>query len=217
MSKVFQLAANLVECFPALRAASNEIHALFSRRLIDQHDAVQIDPDDLAGTMSRLIAAAVAGDLTALHDIIAAADLTSSGVLATLATNIGTNTTQGAALATALVARFTAANAVAIKTLGDTVQAVTPLAGDTVTATTAGVNETAYLTPAGTLANLTYALPADGSSRTGQVLRLVSTRAVTALAITLSGNTIVGAAPTALAANAPVAMQKVAASTWIRL
>lgn len=149
--------------------------------------------------------------------LFSVADLTASGALSTLATNVSAHVVQGASLFTALVAQATAANAVALKTLGDTVQSVSPLTGATVTATITGVNETAYVTPAGTIAALTYALPADANSRIGQTLTVFSTQIVTALTVTLNGNTIIGTTPNALAVNTPVSFRKVAASTWIRL
>ena len=203
--------------YPGITATADVMEATLARRLINVADAIQIDPDDMSGTMGRLIAAAVAGDLTALHNIIAAADLTSSGVLTTLATNAGTNTTQGATLATALVARLTTANGQTIAGLQETVQTASPTTGSTITATILGTNETAYLTPSGTLAELTFALPANANSQVGQILRVFSTQIVTTLTVSSSGLTLHGTAITALAANTAYAWQKVDASTWIRI
>lgn len=190
-------------------------YATLARGLFSKTGSIVLPADDLAACLTNLCASTGAG--ATLAAVVTGSDLTASGTLTTLATNVGTNTTQGAALFTALVARATAANAVAIKTLGDTVQSVTPSSGDTVTAAITGVNETAYLTPSGTLATLTYALPSNTNSRIGQNLTLVSTQTVTALTITLNSNTIVGTSPTALVANTPVVFRKVAASTWLRV
>ena len=213
----YSLVESIRADYPGITTTADVMEATLARRLINLADAIQIDPDDMSGTMGRLIAGAVAGDLTALHNIITAADLTSSGVLTTLATNAGTNTTQGATLATALVARLTTANGQTIAGLQETVQTASPTTGSTITATILGTNETTYLTPFGTLAELTFALPANANSRIGQTLALVSTQIVTALTITLNSNTLVGVSPTALAATQPVLFRKVAASTWIRI
>jgi TRAP-type C4-dicarboxylate transport system substrate-binding protein len=190
-------------------------NSTLARGLLAKDGSIPLRADDLALSLTNLLAST--GAAAAISTLITGSDLTASGALTTLATNVGTNTTQGATLFTALVARATAANAVAIKTLGDTVQAVTPLTGATVTAAITGVNETAYITPAGTIAALTYVFPSDSNSRIGQVLRAVSTQTVTALTVSSAGLTLLGTAVTALVANTPVSFQKVAASTWLRL
>ncbi len=217
MQTIYALANSIAESFPAIRKSVGAIHALLARRVIDANNTVQLDPDDLDGTLARLLAAAGAGSTAALAALVAGSNLTASGTLTTLATNVGINTVQGATLATALIARLTTANAASIKGLADVVTASTPVTTNTVTAGTGKVNETLYLTPAGTLAALTLAFPSDANSQVGQVLRVFSTQIVTALTVSAAGLTIQGAAVTALAANTPVSFQKVAASTWIRL
>lgn len=171
-------------------------------------------------------ATTLAADISAL---ITGSDLTVSGTLTTLATNVGTNTTQGATLATAIVARLTAsnattivglltaANAATIAALGNIVSASTPVTTNTITARTTKANETLYIAPSGTLAALTVAFPSDANSQIGQTLTVFSTQIITALTVSSAGLTILGTALTALAATTAYRFQKVAASTWIRL
>lgn len=99
------------------------------------------------------------------------------------------------------------------------VSASTPVAAGTVTANANSQDETLYLTPAGTLATLTIKVPADGSSRLGQIERIwCHGHAVTALTMSGTGSpTFLGTALTALATDTPYAFQKVAANTWARL
>ena len=203
---------------PTLKAQETDIYlAFFSRALLDAADTIQIDPNDLSGTMTRLIAAAVGGDNAALAALVTATDLTGSGVLTTLATNVGAHNTQGATLATALVALLTTPNAATIQTLTDIVTPSTPATTDTVTAGTGRVNETLYIAPAGTLAALTVVFPTNENSEVGQKLVVFSTHIVTALTVSAAGLTIIGTALTALQANTAYVFQKVAASTWIRI
>lgn len=99
-------------------------------------------------------------------------------------------------------------------------QTASPTTGQTVTAT-ANSNVTVYLTPAGTLATLTFSLPTDANSKNGQIVRLFTTQALTALTVNVAGSgTLKGTALTTLAANTGAAWQKVSSAgngTWIRL
>ena len=98
-----------------------------------------------------------------------------------------------------------------------TVSVYAPSAGGTVAASPSGLDETIFLNSASTLATLTFSFPANSNSYTGQILRLFSRSAVTALTISSTGLTIYGTALTSLAANGIASWQKVAASTWVRL
>jgi uncharacterized protein YidB (DUF937 family) len=94
---------------------------------------------------------------------------------------------------------------------------LTPVTGDTVSMNTDKKDETIVLTPAGTLAALTLVFPPDASSRIGQIERVISSQIVTALTVSAAGLTIRGTAVTALAADVPIAFEKIAAATWQRL
>jgi len=76
--------------------------AIVSRALISTGNVVKIDPDDLATTLSNLLAST--GAAAAVSTLISGTDLTASGTLTTLATNVGAHTTQGATLRDALLA-----------------------------------------------------------------------------------------------------------------
>lgn len=93
----------------------------------------------------------------------------------------------------------------------------TPVTTDSISASTSKKNETIYLTPAGTIAAATFVFPTNANSSLGQTIRLISHQIVTALTVTANGNTLLGTAVTALAVDTPVAWQKIAASTWIRI
>jgi len=91
------------------------------------------------------------------------------------------------------------------------------VAGATITARPDGLDETVFLDHGTTAATATFVFPTNANSVTGQMLRLFSKSAVTALTVTSTGLTLNGAALTALTANQSVVWQKVAANTWIRL
>lgn len=116
----------------------------------------------------------------------------------------------------ALIANSATASGVAWS-FGETIQNSTPSSGDNVVFNTVLTNLTLYITPAGTLATLSLTLPADASSRIGQICRAFTTQTLTALTVTASGGSIVGTAITTLAQYGMLSFQKVAASTWIRL
>jgi len=99
MQTIYALANSIAESSPAIRKSVGAIHALLARRVIDQANTVQIDPDDMSGTLTRLIAAAAAGSNTALAALVTATDLTGPGVLTTLTANVDAHATQGGALA----------------------------------------------------------------------------------------------------------------------
>ena len=92
-----------------------------------------------------------------------------------------------------------------------------PTTGGTVTG--AGfVNEFHYLTPAGTLATLTFNLPAAADSRDGQRQQIMSSEIITALTVNAgSGNTMAGAILSAMAVNVSYSFIYSADSDkWIR-
>lgn len=89
-----------------------------------------------------------------------------------------------------------------------------PVAGATVVMTADSRDETAYLTPAGTLATLTVTLPANATSRLGQLDRITTTQTLTLL--TVNGAATILNNPTTLAAGASLTFQKVANDTWAR-
>lgn len=97
-------------------------------------------------------------------------------------------------------------------------QSVTPVTGDTVATPDTAANGTLYLTPAGTLATLTVNLPSDANSVLNEHRKIFSTQVVTALTVAQAGGGGVFITPvTALAANTPVTLVKVAANTWAKM
>lgn len=111
------------------------------------------------------------------------------------------------------------ATAAGITTLGFTlaprVVSSSPTAGATVVMTADDRDEVQDFTPAGTLATLTVTLPANATSRLGQISRVNSTQTITAL--TVNGAATIRNNPSTLTANNSVAFQKVASDTWQRL
>jgi len=100
----------------------------------------------------------------------------------------------------------------------DAVQAATPVTGATVVMTDNATGGLLYLTPAGTLATLTINLPSNAKSRIGQIERVFTTQAITALTLgQVGGGATIVNAPTTLAANGAALFQKVAANTWLRV
>lgn len=98
--------------------------------------------------------------------------------------------------------------------LSEQVQDVTPETGDTVVMTDTPADGTLLIQGGVTLAALTVTFPDDDTSRVGQIRRIASRVAITAL--TLNGTTIING-PTALTANQVVAFQKVTDTSWMRL
>lgn len=94
------------------------------------------------------------------------------------------------------------------------IQTASPTAGQTVVMTADSKDRTLYLTPAGTLATLTTTLPANATSRVGQIARIGTSQAITLL--TIDGAATILNTVTSLAIGA-VTFQKVAANTWIRV
>lgn len=132
------------------------------------------------------------------------------------ASNVSSGTLADARLSGNVV--LASAIPVAIR-IQDTIQSASPLTGTTVTGSTVtGSSDLdVYLTPAGTLATLTMAFPSDANSWIGQVLRVLTTQAVTALTVSGSGATIYGTAVTALTAGQVVSYKKLASNVWFRL
>lgn len=205
--------------------------AVVARRLVDKNDAVQVNPDDLPTTLSNLLASSGAG--AAISTAITGTDLTTSGVLTTLATNIGANDTQAQGLVTALKAvttfNATVGDANLLTTLTGLASAAAKIGaavkkasltvattGFSINVNTASQDEIIALNPAGTLATGTVVFPSDANSRVGQKLTIITTQTQTALTLTTTGLTILGTAVTALTANTAVSFEKVAAATWIR-
>lgn len=193
--------------------ASTQDLALAARSLVNPANEEVILGDNLALTLTNLLGSAGAAD--AISTLTSATDLTTSGVLTTLGTNVGAHDTQGVTLFAALIATTAAGSVVAVKT--DLVSASTPLTAGTVTAGSGKVNETLYIAPAATIAALTVTFPSNANSQIGQKLTVFSTQIVTTLTVSSSGLTLLGTALTALAATTPYTWQKVAASTWARL
>lgn len=177
--------------------------ALMARRVIDKNNQIKLNPDDLAASLTNLLGST--GAAAAIAALVSGADLTGSGVLTTLATNVGTNGTQGTILAQAL------------QDARKIVTPITPVTTDTITINILSKDETIVLTPAGTLAALTLLFPSNANSRIGQIVRVVSHQIITTLTVSSSGLTLLGTAVTALAVDTPVSFEKIAASTWQRL
>lgn len=114
----------------------------------------------------------------------------------------------------------------AVQTLADQTPIVktTPLTGATVIAQSfksGGNDATDYITPAGTIAAMTWRLPASADSKVGMIRRIFTTQTITALTLnTVGGGTIQGAALTTLLANTGADYRCVSVSgagTWIRI
>lgn len=93
------------------------------------------------------------------------------------------------------------------------IQSASPTTGQTVVMTADSNDRLLDLTPAGTLATLTVTMPADATSRLGQLACIASTQAVTTL--TLNGGTVVNTV-SSLNAGDCVTFQKRTANTWVR-
>lgn len=96
-----------------------------------------------------------------------------------------------------------------------TIQNATPTAGQTVNITATSSDVVVWLTPAGTLATLTIALPSDGSTQIGQIIRVSTNQLITLL--TVNGATNLFNLPTTLALGGNFNLLKVAANTWVRV
>lgn len=95
--------------------------------------------------------------------------------------------------------------------------ATTPLTGATLTCTAASYDQKHYVTPAGTIAALTFVLPALADADQGQEITLHTSQIVTALTVTAgTGTTLGGAALTATAANTTYRWTLVG-TVWVRL
>jgi len=107
-----------------------------------------------------------------------------------------------------------------LERLSPAVTQTTPLTGGSVSGL-AEKDETHYVTPAGTLAALTWNLPAVADSRVGQIKMFISTQNITSLTVTvLGGGTKVGNALSAAASNDAYSFQCVSisgAGIWLRL
>lgn len=100
----------------------------------------------------------------------------------------------------------------------DVMQAATPappVAGGTVAIANTGMMGLTVINPAGTLATLTVNLPADATSKIGQIERIAFLRAITLL--TIGGATTILGAPASAALGDNIGFQKVAANQWVRL
>jgi hypothetical protein len=97
---------------------------------------------------------------------------------------------------------------------GPVVQNAAPTTGATVVINDNASDTLLVLDPAGTLATLTVTLPSEANSRIKQVVRIASTRIITA--ITINGATTIIGAPVGLALGDNLAFQKIKANTWSR-
>lgn len=92
---------------------------------------------------------------------------------------------------------------------------VPPVAGGTVAIVNTGMMGLTVINPAGTLATLTVNLPADASSKIGQIERICFLRAITLL--TIAGATTILGAPASAALGDNIGFQKVASNQWVRM
>lgn len=90
-----------------------------------------------------------------------------------------------------------------------------PTTGGTVTIINTGMMGLTVINPAATLATLTVNLPADATSKIGQIERICFLRAITLL--TVAGATTILGAPASAALGDNIGFQKVAANQWVRL
>lgn len=92
-----------------------------------------------------------------------------------------------------------------------------PTAGQSIAASLSTNNLWYVLQPAGTIATLTVALPSVSTAIDGQEVMLSTTNTVTALTLTSTGSTIIGAS-SGLSATTPQRFKYVQAlSTWMRI
>lgn len=94
-------------------------------------------------------------------------------------------------------------------------QSATPLSGDTVVMVADSRDRLLWLTPAGTIAAATITLPANATSRIGQVAMFGSSQQITAL--TVDGATTIYNPPSDLQTGDLYKLVKVASDTWARL
>lgn len=97
-----------------------------------------------------------------------------------------------------------------------------PLTGELVATNTVKRNETVVITPAGTLAALTFELPASADARIGQTISVFITEIITALTVQVDGGGTIrqASAPNTSAANSSFAyrcVSVVGTGIWIRI
>lgn len=96
-------------------------------------------------------------------------------------------------------------------------QLIVPTTGQTQTFNVLKKDELIACNHVATIAAQTFVFPSDANSQTGQELRIFSRSIITAVTLTTTGLTILGAALTTMAANSNACWKKVAASTWARV
>lgn len=94
------------------------------------------------------------------------------------------------------------------------IQKVAPASGATVQMNDTALDGTLYIAPAAALAALTINLPSEANSRLGQVRRIATNKAITALSIT--GATLLSTV-SSLSAGDCVSFLKIDANTWTRI
>lgn len=92
-----------------------------------------------------------------------------------------------------------------------------PVTGQSIVAIISTNNIWYVLQPAGTIATLTVALPSSSTAIDGQEVRLCTTNTVTAITLTSTGNTIIGAS-SGLTSATPQRFKYIQAlATWLRI
>ena len=97
-----------------------------------------------------------------------------------------------------------------------------PVTTDVILATPIVGDESVFVAPAGTIAAMTFTLPAAVDSRVGMIRRLQSTQIITALTVNAAASGVIaGLALTAAAVNTPYAWQcrsiTGSVATWHRI
>lgn len=97
-----------------------------------------------------------------------------------------------------------------------------PVTTNVILATTLVSAESVFVAPAGTIAAMTFTLPAAVDSRVGMIRRLQSSQIITALTVNVAGSgTVAGASLTAAAVNVAYAWQcksiTASVATWHRI
>lgn len=95
------------------------------------------------------------------------------------------------------------------------IQKVVPASGDTIQMTDTALDGTLLIAPATALASLTIILPTDAKSRLGQIRRIATTKAITAL--TLTGAVSIMNAITSMSGGDCVQYEKVDNNTWFKI
>lgn len=95
------------------------------------------------------------------------------------------------------------------------IQKVAPNSGDTIQMADTALDGTLLIAPAAALASLTIILPTEAKSRLGQIRRIATTKAISAL--TLTGATSIMNTVSSLNGGDCVQYEKVDSNTWFKL